>query len=521
MTKIGFSNPSALAAMIEEGLTHHRASRLQEAEAVYRRVLAAKPNHPDALHLLGVIAHQAGNNEPAENLIRQAIAINSRVPDYHSNLGNVLKELGKLDAAIAVCRRALELKPDFPEAHNNLGAALKEQGRLEDAVAACQTALSLKPNLAEAHNNLGNALKSLGWLEDAVAACQRALELNPNYPEAHYIIAQCKTFKKGDPEIAAMEVLVADSALDDGKKLVVFFALGKALEDIGDYDRAFDCFASGNRLEQRSAGFDIAAEETAAERLMAVFDEALFARLDGVGHGTETPVFIVGMPRSGTSLIEQIIASHPDVHGAGESMALGRIVRELPHGYPDCVSDIEELEWGALGRSYMERLLKDAPAARRVTDKMPRNIERVGLIHLMLPRARVIHCMRDPLDTCLSCYTLRFERSQDFTYDLTDLGRYFRLYERLVDHWRRVLPGMLLDVRYEDVVDDLEGSARRMVDFCGLEWNDACLEYHKNDRIVRTASAAQVRRPIYTNSVGRWRRYERRLTPLIEALNGG
>ena len=477
---------------IDRAVRHHSAGRLPEAERIYQQILQADPHQPVALHLLGVINHQRGENDVAVGLITKALAI----------------------------------APDYAEAHNNLGNALRGLGKLDEAVASYHKALAIAPDFAEAHNNLGAALQDLGKLDEAVAAHHRALELKPDYAEAHNNLARSKTFKTGDPEIAVMEALATDSALDDDKKLFVFFALGKAHEDIGEYDRAFECFASGNRLKHRIVGFRIADEEKAAERLMAVFDETLFARLDGVGHATETPVFIVGMPRSGTSLIEQILASHPHVHGAGESPVLGRIVHELPgtypaEPYPDCVSGIDGAGWRALGRAYMERLLGDAPAARRVTDKMPRNVELVGLIHLMLPNARVIHCIRDPLDTCLSCYTIRFEASQDFTYDLTDLGRYFRLYERLVDHWRRVLPAKLLDVRYEDVVDDLEGSARRLLDFCGLEWNDACLEFHKNDRIVRTASAIQVRQPIYRTSVERWRHYERHLGPLIEALGSG
>ena len=252
--------------------------------------------------------------------------------------------------------------------------------------------------------------------------------------------------------------------------------------------------------------------------------ETLVARFDGAGYNSDLPIFILGMPRSGTTLVEQILASHPSIHGAGELKDLSGIAFGLPHRlgssqpFPECVAEVDAGRWRELGEAYVQGIRKHAAGMERITDKMPSNYHFVGLIHLMLPSAQIIHCVRDPVDTCLSCYKTLFVKTQEFSYDLTELGRHYRQYDRLMQHWKTVLPGRMLDVRYEDVVSDLEGVARRLVEFCGLEWNEACLEFYKTERPVRTASAVQVRRPIYQTSIEYWRRYERHLGPLFQAL---
>ena len=290
--------------------------------------------------------------------------------------------------------------------------------------------------------------------------------------------------------------------------------------------RAFGCLARGNRLRRRAVKFDIAGAQDFHGRIAESFSDALLSRLAGAGASSELPIFIVGVPRSGTTLVEQILASHGDIHGAGEIEDMGPVASGLrrrlglSQPFPECVAEVDVGRWREVGEAYAEALGRRAPSASRISDKMPHNYQIIGLIHLMLPNASIIHCQRDPVDTCLSMYRTAFEAKSGpkYAYDLTELGGQYRLYDRLMRHWRAVLPGKVLDVRYEDVVADLEGSARRIVAHCGLEWSDACLDFHETDRPVRTASATQVRRPIYTSSIGRWRRYERHLGPLLRAL---
>jgi Sulfotransferase family len=273
--------------------------------------------------------------------------------------------------------------------------------------------------------------------------------------------------------------------------------------------------------------YDEAAAFALFDRIEATFTPALIRAKSGGGDQTKTPIFVIGMPRSGTTLVEQILASHPAVHGAGELKTLNDVVHSVRDAagnalpYPESVPALDGAALRQIGRHYLAEVMKLAPAGKRVTDKMPSNYYLVGLIHLALPNAKIVHCMRDPIDTCVSCFSKLFTGEQVHTYDLVELGRYYRRYERLMAHWRRVLPkGRILDMCYEDVVADLEAQARRLIDHCELPWDDRCLDFHKTDRPVRTASATQVRRPIYNSAIGRWRVYQEELKPLLAALSG-
>ena len=321
-----------------------------------------------------------------------------------------------------------------------------------------------------------------------------------------------------------MERLVGEPDVATGDAIQLFFALGGVYEKKGVVDKAFDHIVNGNRLKRGTLSYDIAATRDHFDRLIETFDGALFARHGTAGDASARPIFILGMPRSGTTLVEQILASHPAVHGAGELHDLGAIAAALPartgasQPYPACVRGAGAGLWAELGKDYVDAVSRRAPGKRRVCDKMPDNFLRIGLIHLMLPNAAIIHCRRDAMDICYSCFSLLFTEGQSFTYDLTELGLYYREYDRLMRHWQAVLPGRILDVRYEDVVADLEGSARRFVAHCGLEWDGRSLDFHNTKRVVRTASLTQVRQTIYASSIGRWRRHEGRLGPLIHAL---
>jgi hypothetical protein len=357
-----------------------------------------------------------------------------------------------------------------------------------------------------------------------------AIRIDPSVPGVYVNLADSIKFAPGDPHLATMETLAATEGLSKIDRMQLDFGLGKAHADLKDYPRSFKHFIAGNAAKRATIAYDERSSFALFDRIEAVFTKDLIKAKAGGGDPSAAPIFVIGMPRSGTTLIEQIIASHPLVHGAGELQTLNDVILEVrgPDGntlaFPEFVPMVDGNALRQIGARYCA-LVRDLAAkhggagAQYVTDKMPSNYYFAGLMHLALPNATIIHSMRDPVDTCISCFSKLFSAEQNHTYDLGELGRYYKRYEQLMAHWRRVLPrGRILDVRYEDVVADLEKQARRIIAHCGLPWDDRCLSFHETDRPVRTASATQVRQPIYNSAVGRWRVYEGHLGPLLDAL---
>lgn len=678
----------ALSGQLQAG------GRLQEAEHLLRQILQRQPNHPFALHLLGVIAHQCNQQPLAAELIERAISRNNGVALFHANLCEILRQLKRLDQAITHGERAVALEPRMAMAHSNLGVAYFDRKDYDRAEACQQRAIALDPNFAPSLNNLGSIRRerkdkaaALDWyrkaatanpnyleplsnlgallleedrIDEAAEALEKALGLNPNFAEAvcnmggvhlaredydsamncfkraaelrpAYLEAQlgiAKTFQAADhpqeAEAAAQAALrINDSSakahallagilaeasrageaeleylraqeldpeceeallglghlcvengdseraellfntalqirpdnisariqhiqakkvtpdsehfkallalqesgtpLSDNRKMALHFALGKCYEDIKEYDLAFPHFLEGCRMKRQRLHYDAEAMTREFASFIDIFSKDYIDSLRGSGDPSATPIFVLGMPRSGTTLTEQIIASHPDVFGAGELPELLRISRRKTrpdvNNYPDNLRHLDADTLQAWGTEYVTAIRQRAPAARRITDKMPANFFAVPLIHMMLPNAKIIHVNRNPVDTCVSCFARQFHRKQEHTYDLAELGRYYVDYAKLMAHWRKVLPdGAFLDIQYEDIVADQESQARKLLDFCGLEWNDACLDFHKTQRQVRTASLTQVRQPIYNSSVERWRKYKKFLGPLLDEL---
>ena len=484
-------------------------------------------------------------------------------------LGNALLKSGRQAEAVEAYRRALELRPHFPSASNNLGMALHQLGRVEESVDALRNALELEPELAYPYNNLAVALRDLGRTGEALClydqaislrkhgfelaltnkavllleigeltrarrAADEALGFNPNLVTAWHLRVTLKTVTPADPDLEALESLLgrADQlSMTAADRIRLRFALGKAWLDAGDADRAFAHLAQGNQLKRVTFEYDSALTLERMDAVARTFTPSLLQQFagTGAGHPTEVPVFIIGMPRSGTSLVEQILASHPSVHGGGELGFLHELVPGVspnepyhcPPLYPSQLAAMSPGHLAHLGREYESRLRRAFPDKARVIDKMPANFLYAGFIHLILPDARIIHCRRDPLDTCLSCYVQIFNGPVVFVYDQGELGSYYRHYELLADRWRDVLPPTrYMEVRYEDVVENLEREARRLVEFCGLPWSEQCLRFQQTQRPVRTASASAVRSPIYRTSIGRSRDHARHLETLIDALAG-
>ena len=518
--------PDYVAALSNLGNLILEQDRLGEAETSYRRALEIKPDLTEVHYNLGNILRGLGRPDEAEASYRQALQTKPDYAEANNNLGNVLQDMGRLEEAETSYRRALQIRPNYADAHYNLASMLQDMGRLDEAETSYRRALQIKPDYAAAHSNLGNLILEQGRLGEAEASYRRALQIKPDFAGTHFRLALTRKAEAGDENMAAL--IAAEEAMRSGttplrdeEAIFLHFALGKSYDDTGDHAKAFSHFLEGGRLKR--AAFDYDADKTALHfaSIMRNFDAAAIDSLRGGGDPSHLPIFVLGMPRSGTTLTEQIIASHPDVHGAGELPDLMAIAqREIAAAtYPDNVRLLDPARLSAWGVEYVAGLQRRAPDARHITDKMPANSLAVGLIHLMLPNAKIIHVNRNPVDTCLSCFATLFSRGQEHTYDLAELGRYYAGYARLMDHWRKVLPrGAFLDVQYEDIVADQEAQARRLIEYCGLEWNDACLDFHKNKRVVRTASVTQVRQPIYKSSVQRWRPYEKFLGPLLDAL---
>lgn len=517
------SGPPSWLQELKLAQAHAAAGRLVESEAVLRQILKADPNQADALNALASFAANAGKLDIAITLQERALAarpnaapFRSNLSEMHRRLADALQARGDLAGAEAALRRALELAPDRADMANALGIMLSAAGRQQEAVAFLERAAA-QGGHAELWTNLGTVLKEVGRFDEALTAFERAAVLDPRSAAPLLGIAETKTFRDpADAHLTKMEALARD-VLPEQEQIYLRFALGKAYDDLGRADAAFEQFRAGNTLKRRSVGYNEAAALGLFERVARMFDAALLSGAHGANQDA-APIFVIGMPRSGTTLVEQIISNHPDVAAAGEIPAMNNAVRMLG-AFPEDVAAADGAALARIGDDYLRALRTYAPNAVRITDKTPSNMLFVGLIHLMLPNAAIVHVERDPVDTCLSCYSRLFIREMGQTYDLGELGRYYQAYHALMRHWDEVLPaGRVLRVRYEDVVADIEGQARRLLAHCGLPWDARVLAFHQNTRVVSTASASQVRQPIYATSVARWRRYEAHLGPLLEAL---
>lgn len=513
------------------GLVLTDLGRFDEALASFRRALKIKPDDARTNNNLGIVLLDLGQLNDAAECFSHALKIK---PDYakaYFNLGNVLRDLGQFEDAAVNYRRAIQLKPDYAIAHVNLGTVLRELGKQADALKSYRNALEIDPGCADAISGRGQICLDNGELVEAETLFRRALMIKPDNLEVRFSLASVKKTKVGDENLAAlkaMEVYAQNSTsfMSNKNAILLHFALGKCYDDIGEYDRAFPHFAEGCKLKRATLRYDAGQLTQHFSDIIRIFDRKTIDRLRGGGNPSRLPIFVLGMPRSGTTLTEQIIASHPDVHGAGELPILPRISQynstEPGTPFPNNILALDQQGLAIMAESYLSELHRLSPDALHITDKVPTNFCAIGLIHLMLPNAKIIHVNRNPVDTCFSCYTQLFSgQSQSQTYDLAELGRYYVDYSRLMEHWRSVLPAdAFLDVKYEDIVADQETLARHIIGFCGLEWDDACIDFHKNKRSVHTASVSQVRQPIYQSSVARWRHYEKFLGPLLEALGG-
>jgi tetratricopeptide (TPR) repeat protein len=500
--------------------------RYAEAESIALGLIKRFPRHGFAWKALGTVRKRQGRKDEAIAALRKAAELMPEDAETHNNLGNALREQGRTSEAEELYRHALLLRPTYVEAHYNLGYVLKDQKRVEEAETQYRRALELNPDYAPAHNNLGNVLKDQGRLAEACASYEAAIALKPNFIESHYGLSSLKTYRASDPHLGMLDALLAEiGAMPVEARIRYWFTLGKVREDLGLHDASFSAYQEANQLQHALLPFDEAADEAAHVRVMEFFSKEFFKQRSRPLDAGKVPIFIVGMPRSGTSLLEQILSSYPGVFGAGELTDISEVVMAaVPDEdftrFPNAMRDFSANDFKQLGERYSERVARLAPGATYITDKMPANYFYVGMIYLMFPNAKIIHAMREPMDSCFSCYSRLFNmKNLAYSYDLGTLGRSYARYIKLMRHWHAVLPaGTIFDLRYEDMVADTEGQARRLLEYIGLPWNEQCLAFHENKRRVKTASAAQVRKPIYKTSLARWKHYENHLGELFDLV---
>lgn len=430
---------------------------------------------------------------------------------------------GRLDEAEPVYIDILESEPDNPDANHLLGLVRSEQDRDREAVTLIEKAISINPDAAPFHHNIAGIYRRQGRLVDAEREFRRAIELKPDYGEAYQGLAEMVKFERDDPFYAQVMQQLNSQGLEDRVRCYFHFAAGKFLDDVGEYRQAFEHYRMGNKAADKS--FDSAEFRQQIKDTVYVFSKDYVERMKGAGNESDQPVFIVGMPRSGTTLVEQIVASHSGVYGAGELNDMKFVARQasqlsrIKQAYPNCVPGLSREAFSRLAEDYLGRINGLTPESyHRVIDKHPLNFQFVGLILLMLPNARIIHTVRDPLDTCLSCFFQNFTKGQHYSFDLIKLAHFFNDYRRLMEHWETLFPDRILTVEYESVLENQETETRRLLEYCRLDFEQSCLDFHKTDRIVKTASFLQVRKPLYKSSRNRWRNYAEQLQDVADIL---
>jgi len=517
-------NPFELQKQLEQGIEHHKAGRGEEAERVYRAVLAKVPNQPDALNLLGVLAMEAGSHEAAFDFLERAVAARPKDPAILNNYGNALSLVRRYEDAIKHLERALAIKPDMADAWLNLGRTLNLSGQGERALKCFERLVKLRPDSQAAKSGISRAYLSLGRTKDAEDTARDLIATAPGMSSGYVNLSNAVKFKPGAPEIEQVEALIASKETSSKELRGLQFAAAKMYDDVGRYDDAFRYFDLANK--SAAGKYDPKAIETSYAELKKTYTRKFFEERANTGLDSERPVFIVGMPRSGTTLTETIIGAHPLAHAAGELETIKRCEREMA----DLVfrdegvqKNARTLSWvgvEVLAQRYLDAI--DAKTrnagAKRITDKMPHNFQGVGFIAMLFPNARIIHTKRSPFDTCLSIWQQNFNDAHSYARNLADLGHHYAHYLHLMQHWREVLPGRLLEIEYEDLVENQEAVSRKLIDFVGLPWDDACLRPQDVKRTVLTASVWQVRQPVYKRSAGRWKNYEQHLGPLRDAL---
>lgn len=522
-------NPNNASALANLGQFLWRQGDSAGANVVLEQALKQQPNLVQALGNLGAVLFSERELQQAEEQLRRAVALGGRSQEILGNLAGVLlaKGDGGEAEAIELCREVANSNPNSPDAQFNLGRALEYTEQWNEAMAAYTRGQELHPGFTEAMIGMARADMIMGRFDEAKGLCQRVLTKQPSSLEAYSLLLGLEGPEWITANLAKIEAIYASAGSEGGGKRHLDFALAKYSEKQGEYEKAFQHLNSGNRLRRTTYDYATENDRTFFDAIKSVFTSEFFQQRAGCGSPDNTPIFILGMPRSGTTLTEQILASHSQVFGAGELSFVQQILidRCKPSSlmqFPEIIAAMEQDGFESMAAGYLDQVTKRFGKSPRITDKMPHNFVNLGVIRLLFPHAKVIHCRRDPIDNCLSIFKQDFTSLHKYAYDLEELANYYLLYHDLMEHWRSVLPdGYVLDMVYEDTVADQEGKTRRLLEFCDLPWEDGCLQFHTTERAVKTASQAQVRRKIYSDSVKLWQRYEEQLQPMIQVLQSG
>jgi tetratricopeptide (TPR) repeat protein len=546
--------PAEQQQALDRAIDLHGSGDLAAAETLYRAVLEACPDQADALHYLGVIALQSGRFDEAIDLIQRAIDVQPDFVGAIVNLAHGLNATEQYEAAVEQFEAALKLQPDLTDTRRNLADTLLRMGRVENAIERYQQVLEARPDAHDVRRNIARALRSTGRSEDAVeqytalleqdsgnaethhelgalyqdlnrkdealAAYRKAVEIDVTCAKAWHGMSAVSKSAFADSDVDKIREVQANAGLGVERRMLLAFALGKHFENTGKHEGATAQYLLANQITRAELNYDIKSDIHVFDNLKSRFDKVFLERWADVGSPDTSPIFIVGMHRSGTTLVEQILASHPRVFGAGEIALLTQsILQSFPitegNDYTSGLKDASAEDFQAVARNYLAG--RPPTNAEFITDKLPHNFLNVGMIRILFPNAKIMHCRRDPRDTCFSIFKNLFGQFA-YTFDLKELGHYYNEYAALMKHWETVMPGVMHTVQYESMVNAQEKTTRELLDACGLEWDSTCLDFHKHDRAIPTISATQARQPVYRSSMNAWKAYEEMLMPLLEVL---
>ena len=503
---------------------HKESGRGKEAEDIYRSILKRDPNHVESARLLARIAMDHERYHEAEILLMRVV---KNAPDYARawiDLANTQNDQDKHHEATKSAHELLRITPESAESYMLYAGIIGSAGRHEAAIIAYEKAIKLSPQKAGAFSSMAHHLKTIGRQDEAIAAYRHSIAIKPDHTESYWSLVNLKTFQFKDEEIDTMQALLLKKDLSDESRVHLHNALGLEYESRKEYQKSFDNMTKCNQLRRKAESYDPVETESLHQKIITIFNAGFFEQ-DAADVSDVSPIFIVGLPRSGSTLLEQILASHTQVEGTYELSDLSRTMqsvrRQNPRGkksFPESLEHFNLQQWVAIGQGYLESTQKYRTDRAFFVDKNPNNFTFIGALKLALPNAKIINARRHPLDSCYGSYKQLFASGQSFSYDLVELGEYYLQYQNLMEYWHQVLPNFILDVHYENVVNDLETEVERILDFCGLPFEEHCLRFHETERAVKTASSEQVRQPLYSSSVNLWRNYENNLGDLIEIL---
>lgn len=496
-------------------------------ETICRLLLQQNPNDLNSLHLLASLASRSGHFEEAIQYLLKCLEIKPDIPDLHFDLATALFQSGNYPPALKECEQLLKFAPEHFGTMSLMAAILVKLGKYDEAIQVYEKLLKTNKDNAEILLRYGVTLRILGRADEAIDAFRNSLELNPELTEAYWNLANLKTYNFDENDIEKMQGLIDSNSLSGDNLSHLSFALGKALEDKQDYDSAFEQYNLANRFYKKKHNYNPSETSVAVERQKSVFTKEFLASHAGAGSLAQDPIFIVGLPRSGSTLLEQILASHSQVDATMELAEITAMVRSLNkaehpeemRGYPEIVTKLTNEELKNFGDEYIKRTQIYRKGAQYFIDKTPHNFLHIGLILSILPNAKIIDARRDPMACGFSIYKQQFARGHRFSNDLNDIGLYYQEYLSLMDHWHQVLPNKILTVNYESVVSDFENQVRQLLNFCGLDFEENCLSFYKSKRAVATVSSEQVRQPIYNSALEQWKKFEKHLDPLKNSLN--